>query len=313
MSIPKLKKQFLEVSDALELGNPSITEKDYWVVSLLAMLENVVSKHHRLVFSGGTALAKSSIKILRMSEDVDIKMIPTQEFLALGTGEKKRIRKALVEHLIEMLDLHPYLKYSHKKVLDEYRYVEIEIEYPQQYKQAPCLRPYIKLELIETIELQCVEARSISSLVAQSYKLPAEVSAMPCISIDLTLVEKVLSMLRRTMSVKRDPERQDDETLVRHIYDVHCISAEHTIDIGVLKPMFDTALEEDKTRFGNQHREFVNDPHNELRLGLAELESNVVFRKRFDAFVAPMVYNTSPHDFDTCFASFKWISKQLIG
>ena len=63
MSIPKLKKQFLEVSDALELGNPSITEKDYWVVSLLAMLENVESEHHQLVFSGGTALAKSNIKI----------------------------------------------------------------------------------------------------------------------------------------------------------------------------------------------------------------------------------------------------------
>lgn len=313
MSIPKLKKQFLEVSDALELGNPSITEKDYWVVSLLAMLENVVSKHHRLVFSGGTALAKSSIKILRMSEDVDIKMIPTQEFLVLGTGEKKRIRKALVEHLIEKLALHPYLKYSNKKVLDEYRYVEIEIEYPQQYNQAPCLRPYIKLELIETIELQCVESRSISSLVAERYKQPAEVSAMSCISIDLTLVEKVLSMLRRTMSVKRNPERTDDETLVRHIYDVHCISAEHPIDLAVLKPMFDSVLEEDKTRYGNQHKEFVDDPRNELKLGLEELEANEEFRKRFDAFVAPMVFNTAPHDFDTCFSSFKGISTQLIG
>ncbi|NMT19257.1 nucleotidyl transferase AbiEii/AbiGii toxin family protein, partial [Vibrio parahaemolyticus] len=77
----KLKNQFLEVSDALELGNPSIAEKDYWVVSLLAMLEGVESEHHQLVFSGGTALAKSNIKILRMSEDVDIKLIPTKEFL----------------------------------------------------------------------------------------------------------------------------------------------------------------------------------------------------------------------------------------
>lgn len=43
MSISKLKNQFLEVSDALKLGNPSIAEKDYWVVSLLAMLEDVGS------------------------------------------------------------------------------------------------------------------------------------------------------------------------------------------------------------------------------------------------------------------------------
>lgn len=312
MSIPKLKKQFLEVSDALELGNPSITEKDYWVVSLLAMLENVESEHHQLVFSGGTALAKSNIKILRMSEDVDIKLIPTQEFLDKGNGAKRKARKALVEYLIAKLVEHPYLNYSDKSVSDNYRYVEIEIEYPQQYHQAPCLRPYIKLEFIETIEIQEIESRSISSLVAQSYKQPAEVSTMSCISIDSTLVEKVLSMLRRTMSVKRDPKRKDDETLVRHIYDVHCISVEHEIDMGVLKPMFDVVLEEDKRRYGNQHQEFVDAPKNELKLGLVELGTNVEFRNRFDAFVAPMVYSAEPYDFDTCFTSFKDISEQLI-
>jgi len=312
MSIPKLKKQFLEVSDALELGNPSITEKDYWVVSLLAMLENVESEHHQLVFSGGTALAKSNIKILRMSEDVDIKLIPTQEFLDKGNGAKRKARKALVEYLIAKLVEHPYLNYSDKSVSDNYRYVEIEIEYPQQYHQAPCLRPYIKLEFIETIEIQEIESRSISSLVAQSYKQPAEVSTMSCISIDSTLVEKVLSMLRRTMSVKRDPKRKDDETLVRHIYDVHCISVEHEIDMGVLKPMFDVVLEDDKRRYGNQHQEFVDAPKNELKLGLVELGTNVEFRNRFDAFVAPMVYSAEPYDFDTCFTSFKDISEQLI-
>lgn len=312
MSIPKLKKQFLEVSDALELGNPSITEKDYWVVSLLAMLEGVESEHHQLIFSGGTALAKSNIKILRMSEDVDIKLIPTQEFLSLGKSAKRKARKALVEHIIARLADHSYLNFSDKTVRDSYRYVEIEIEYPQQYHQAPCLRPYIKLEFIETIELQGFEARSISSLVAQSYNQPAEVNSISCISIDSTLVEKVLSMLRRTMMVVRDPQRKDDETLVRHIYDVHCISVQHKIEMGALKQMFDTALEEDKTRYGNQHQEFVDDPHNELKLGLEELENNKEFRTRFEAFVAPMVYNTEPHDFDTCFDSFKGISEQLI-
>ncbi|MCE7573056.1 nucleotidyl transferase AbiEii/AbiGii toxin family protein [Aliivibrio fischeri] len=312
MSIPKLKRQFLEVSDVLELGNPSIIEKDYWVVSLLAMLENVESKHHQLVFSGGTALAKSNIKILRMSEDVDIKLLPTQEFLDKSNGVKRKIRKELVEYLIAQLVEHPYLNYSDKSVSDNYRYVEIEIEYPQQYHQAPCLRPYIKLEFIETIEIQNVEFRSISSLVAQSYKLPVEVNSISCISIDSTLVEKVLSILRRTMSVKRDSKRKDDETLVRHIYDVHCITTEHEIDMDVLKTIFDIVLEEDKRRYGTQHQEFVDNPRNELKLGLVELETNVEFRNRFDAFVAPMVYSSEPCDFDTCFNSFKEISEQLI-
>ncbi|WP_259401912.1 nucleotidyl transferase AbiEii/AbiGii toxin family protein [Pseudoalteromonas sp. SG41-1] len=303
----------MEVSNALDLGNPSIPEKDYWVVSLLAMLECVKSESHQLVFSGGTALAKSNIKILRMSEDVDIKLIPTDEFIKKGKGAKKKARKALIEHIIMKLADHPYLNYTDKTVNDEYRYVEIEIKYPQQYHQAPCLRPYIKLEFIETIELHGTELRSISSLVAQSYKQPAEVKAMLCISIDSTLVEKVLSMLRRTMSVKRNPNRKDDDTLVRHIYDVHCIFINHKVDMDVLKPMFYFVLEEDRLRFGNQHQEFVDDPCNELKLGLKELQNNEKFRERFNAFVAPMVYSQNPHDFDTCIASFKVISEQLIG
>lgn len=312
MSIAKLKKQFLEVSDALELGNPSIIEKDYWVVSLLTILENVTSEHHQLVFSGGTALAKSNIKILRMSEDVDIKMIPNHKFLSFTRARRKAVRKEFIQVLLDKLDGHPDLIYSKKTVLDEYRYVEIEIKYPQQYHQAPCLRPYIKLELIETIELQGTEFRSISSLVAESYKTPAEVSTLQCISIDSTLVEKIISMLRRTMSVKRDPIRKDDETLVRHIYDVHCISTTHVIDFKVLRPMFDTVLEEDKSRYGNQHKEFVDNPHHELRLGLKELQTNENIRKRFEEFVGPMVYNKAPHDFLTCLASFKRIATELI-
>ncbi len=53
-----LKQQFLEVSDALELGNPAIIEKDFWVVTLLAELAKVSPEYHQMVFSGGTALAK---------------------------------------------------------------------------------------------------------------------------------------------------------------------------------------------------------------------------------------------------------------
>lgn len=94
-----LKQQFLEVSDALELGNPAIIEKDFWVVALLAELAKVSPEYHQMVFSGGTALAKSNVKILRMSEDVDIKLIPNQAFDELSRAKKKAIRKAWVNEI----------------------------------------------------------------------------------------------------------------------------------------------------------------------------------------------------------------------
>ncbi|WP_104036868.1 nucleotidyl transferase AbiEii/AbiGii toxin family protein [Vibrio jasicida] len=307
-----LKQQFLEVSDVLELGNPAIIEKDYWVVALLAELAKVSPEHHQMVFSGGTALAKSNVKILRMSEDVDIKLIPNPAFDELSRAKKKAARKACVNEIEQALTQSGLFNVETRSVRDEYRYVEFELKYPQQFSQAPCLRPIIKLELIETIPLLDVESRSIQSLVAELYQQPQEVSAFDCVSIHATLVEKIISMLRRTMSVKRNTERSDDVALVRHIYDVHCITKLAMPELNEIDGLFKAVLAEDIARFGNQHAEFVANPKQELQLGLKELEENAIFRQRFQEFVTPMVFNTEPHDFDTCFASFKRIAASLI-
>ncbi|MDE1492064.1 nucleotidyl transferase AbiEii/AbiGii toxin family protein [Xenorhabdus bovienii] len=309
----KLKNQFLEVSDALGLGNPAIIEKDYWVVALLAELAKLDFDTHQMVFSGGTALAKSNVKILRMSEDVDIKLIPTDAFNSFGRDKRKAKRKALVQQIEESLTHQSsYFSIEEKIVRDEYRYVEYELKYPQQFSQVPCLRPIIKLELMETIPLLQVEQRSIQSLVAELYHQPQEVNEFACISVQSTLVEKVISMLRRTMLVKRDSERKDDATLVRHIYDIHCIDADQQLDFEALMPLFQTVLQEDVKRFGNQHPEFVANPIQELQLGLQKLEPNPMFPQRFADFVTPMVFNTETPDFDTCFASFKRIAQSLM-
>ncbi|NVC65264.1 nucleotidyl transferase AbiEii/AbiGii toxin family protein [Vibrio sp. 05-20-BW147] len=307
-----LKQQFLEVSDALELGNPAIIEKDFWVVALLAELAKVSPEYHQMVFSGGTALAKSNVKILRMSEDVDIKLIPNQAFDELSRAKKKAIRKAWVNEIEQAIIHSERFTVETRSVRDEYRYVEFELRYPQQFSQVPCLRPIIKLELIETIPLLDVESRSIQSLVAELYQQPHEVSSFDCVSVYATLVEKIISMLRRTMSVKRNTERSDDVALVRHIYDVHCITKLTMSGLNSIEGLFKAVLEEDIARFGNQHAEFVANPKQELQLGLKELEENPIFRQRFQDFVTPMVFNTEPHDFDTCFASFKRIAASLI-
>ncbi|NTJ38524.1 nucleotidyl transferase AbiEii/AbiGii toxin family protein [Vibrio vulnificus] len=307
-----LKQQFLEVSDALELGNPAIIEKDFWVVALLAELAKVSPEYHQMVFSGGTALAKSNVKILRMSEDVDIKLIPNQAFDELSRAKKKAVRKAWVNEIEQAITHSERFTVETRSVRNEYRYVEFELRYPQQFSQVPCLRPIIKLELIETIPLLDVESRSIQSLVAELYQQPHEVSSFDCVSVYATLVEKIISMLRRTMSVKRNTERSDDVALVRHIYDVHCITKLTMSELNSIDGLFKAVLEEDIARFGNQHAEFVANPKQELQFGLKELEENPIFRQRFQDFVTPMVFNTEPHDFDTCFTSFKRIAASLI-
>ncbi|MCW0348584.1 hypothetical protein NB701_001946 [Pantoea ananatis] len=71
-----LIKLFPDVANALGIESVAIVEKDYYIVELLRLLQPLAFDTHQLVFAGGTALSKAGISLNRMSEDVDIKLVP---------------------------------------------------------------------------------------------------------------------------------------------------------------------------------------------------------------------------------------------
>src|ERR1700758_4884165 len=60
-------------SEILDLEDPVI-EKDYYVTQLIHALSGTEDEYFRLVFAGGTCLAKAHKIVKRMSEDVDFKI-----------------------------------------------------------------------------------------------------------------------------------------------------------------------------------------------------------------------------------------------
>jgi len=68
-----LLNKIKETSDVLDL-HESIIEKDYYVTQLIQALSGVENEYFRLVFCGGTCLAKAHRIVQRMSEDVDFKI-----------------------------------------------------------------------------------------------------------------------------------------------------------------------------------------------------------------------------------------------
>lgn len=65
-----------EVANALGIANAAVVQKDYSVVEVLgAVLRASGPDGARLVFSGGTCLAKAHRLTLRMSEDIDLKVV----------------------------------------------------------------------------------------------------------------------------------------------------------------------------------------------------------------------------------------------
>lgn len=298
---------FADVADAIGLGNPAIVEKDYYVVQLLQLINEINPPLHDIVFSGGTALAKSSIKTYRMSEDVDLKIVPREAFHSLPSRSAKRQARKDIRSIVEKLfNVSSIFSIDGElKILDEYRYMCFSIRYPQAYSQAPCLRPFIKLEFIESPVLLMAENREISSIYANVLKQPSEILAISCATILETQAEKIVSMLRRTASVNRNNEREDDETLIRHIYDTYHIQKSNPSDINELKALVGKIITIDVERYGNQHTEFVASPADELNYGLHLLASDPIHKKRYTQYLSPMVYADDPVNWDDAFNVFK--------
>ena len=143
--MPDIKNVFADVADALGIGATSIVEKDYYVVELLRLLQSLEFETHDLVFAGGTSLAKANIQLNRMSEDVDIKIVPKPN-IALSRSKAKVVRKQLLHQVQDKISQSDFFKIEEEPVVwDEYRYIELLIRYPQHFNQAPCLRPFNEL------------------------------------------------------------------------------------------------------------------------------------------------------------------------
>lgn len=69
----QLLKLIESTSEYLELEN-AVVEKDYYVTQVIHALSDTEDDYFRLVFAGGTCLAKAHKIVKRMSEDVDFKI-----------------------------------------------------------------------------------------------------------------------------------------------------------------------------------------------------------------------------------------------
>lgn len=302
-------KLFPDVADALGIESVAIVEKDYYIVELLRLLQPLAFDTHQLVFAGGTALSKAGISLNRMSEDVDIKLVPVAGFsLQYSRNQRKNIRKGIIKTITETIVASGIFSMDEeypKVTRDENRYNEIPVRYPQKYAQAPCLRPFIKLELMETDLLEAAENRPISSLVMVLTKEGEVVRAFPCVTIVSTQAEKLISMMRRTAASMRNVGRAVDESLVRHIYDNFCIVREKGADVPVLKHFVQKCIEQDIERYGAQYPEFCESPVEELKMGLEELASNPVYEERYLQFVTPMVFGESRVSWEEAYTCFR--------
>ncbi|HEV2613554.1 MAG TPA: nucleotidyl transferase AbiEii/AbiGii toxin family protein [Gammaproteobacteria bacterium] len=275
------------------LGLPiSVIEKDYYVTQVIHALSDTENDYFRLIFCGGTSLAKAYKIVKRMSEDVDFKI---QIKKSKANFSKTRFLKELKEFRNDIISklVIPGLKIGSPVIRNEGKYFKIEVNYPSAFSMITSLRPHILLEFAVSDIRLSVENLSIKTLIEDTLEnvVIFTPSLTQCVSIDETAIEKWVGLTRRIIAIDR-AYHSDDETLVRHVYDLNAIKQANRINADFFS-LAKSVVKNDATQFKNQHPEYAINAANEIGLSLSLLKKKSHWKERYQAFIETMVYDNA--------------------
>jgi hypothetical protein len=306
-----LLNKIKDTSDVLDL-HESIIEKDYYVTQLIQALSDVENEYFRLVFCGGTCLAKAHRIVQRMSEDVDFKI---QRKPTTDDFSKSHMLKELKAFRLELQSKFsiPNLIASDPVVRNEGKYSRVEFTFPSVFTLNDNLRPHILFEFTLS-NIRCdVVARSVKTLMEETFP---QLSLFPhrqthCVAVHETAIEKWVGLTRRIISIERG-NHYDDRSLIRHVYDLNAIELAESVPDDFLMLAKDIVLT-DAQQFKNQNPEYAANPAEEINRSLDILRTKPLWRERYQDFIENMVFNpASAPDYDKALNVIADLSKRVI-
>ncbi len=283
-------RTFREVQAFFHLPSVGLVEKDLHVVRAIAALATIDATPFRLVFGGGTALARAHRLIRRMSEDVDFKIVPLAAApISRSTGRRQlsRVYAEVSATLQRAGFVFDPKDTSVHYAMDSNRYAVWQLPYDAT-EAGQGLRPTIKIELTHVPLRRPPVTLPVRSFVGEAMNRSPEVAGIPCVSILETAAEKLVSLTRRTAMELAGVGRDPDPTLVRHIYDFHMLR--DLVDPADIANLARSIAETDAAEFGNQFPAYAADIPGETRKALDALRTDPLHGERYAQFLADMVY-----------------------
>ncbi len=225
-----------------------------------------------------------------MSEDIDFKLIVPEGLSRNARSKKlKSLKHQLVANLVEAGF---YVPADEIRARNENSFIAMNIYYKSCFAPVASLRPEIKLELTARAPRLPTRSRTITTLLEEMVPFNREAICLDCISVEETLVEKLVSFLRRTAEHRAGYSRGSyDNRLVRHLYDVYAIaSVDPALLDDTLLEHFAVLVHEDARQFENQFPLFVEDPCGQMRLALSALELDHTFEKEYQALFQELFF-----------------------
>ncbi len=274
-----------DVRNHFGLPSAALVEKDWYVVKALAAITKIDASPFRLVFGGGTALSRAHRLIHRMSEDIDLKIIadentPRSAFRAL----RDKITEALLNAGFAFDPKNP----AQRESGNASRHTIYRLPYSPITSGVGALRPEIQIETAVWPLRRASVERSVISYMAEALKQQPEVPAIECVSITETAAEKFVALTRRAGAEQSGAGGPRDQTLVRHIYDLHVIREHY--DPAEVIALAQTIMLADVEAYGHQFPAYRDNPIAETLRAVAGLQSDPDYLQRYTDFRQDMVY-----------------------
>jgi predicted nucleotidyltransferase component of viral defense system len=301
-------QDFLDAQAYFRLPSLALVQKDWRVLRAMSALSGIDARPFRLVFAGGTCLARAHRLVMRMSEDVDFKIVPLDAEPVSGNKLRQQLG-ALRDRITIALQAAGFpvdpADPSQIRSRDGNRYTVYHLRGEQPQKAQIPLRSTIQVELTyATLRLPSVSL-PVASFVAEAFGKPPEIPLMSCVCVTETAAEKMVSLTRRTAMELARLSRAEDPTLVRHIYDLHLIR--ERMDRRVVVDLARRVAMQDAEEFKNQYPGYHADIVGETRKAITALTTSQGVKARYSDFVAAMVYGERP-DFEIAVAT----SRELV-
>lgn len=305
MSDSPTQEELLEIQEHFGLPSPALVEKDWYVVKALAAIAAVETAPFSLVFGGGTALSRAHGLIRRMSEDIDLKIIPTSQ---ASRGKLRKLRKTITEALLGAGFAFDPENPDHRKTMYEGRYTLYQLPYKAIAKGEGVLRPEIQIETSAWPMRRPSAERSVRSFIAEGFDRPAEVVAIACAAISESAAEKLVALTRRAGAELAGLRETRNPTLVRHVYDLHVIREHY--DFADVASLAREIMIDDAKTYGRDFPAYEADPLAETLKAIDGIGADDAFASNYATFCRDMVHGHAP-DFETAVATLQTLAEHL--
>ncbi len=291
-----------------------VIEKDYFLTNAIRNVINVNNENYRLIFQGGTSLSKAYNIINRMSEDSDFRVELINNKIASKEQKKKLLKEFRKSIIAELKNNSFKINDQDIEVFNEGRYMSIKATYPSIFPHTKHIKPFLAMDFFLGNVRTETERKNITTIIKQTLhdKVDHPATEVECISILETAAEKWVALTRRIANISYR-SNYNDPSLVRHLYDIYYINKNNNlIKNNNFNSLVEDIIKHDKDMFKTHNDAYYQNPDNEIKRALTELEANNIWQENWNEFIDAMVFNKKAPLFKEAMQLFLDLSNDII-